>query len=270
MYLFSIPHSEFFAPFPIMMMGIVGLSIGSFLNVLIKRIPIKLLTIAPHPLPFRSCCPHCHTLIRARDNIPVLSFLLLKARCRSCKEKISVQYPLVEILTAFISVFIVLKFDRPEVILGLLLFTWILITLSFIDIQHLILPDKLTLPLLLLGLGFNFFQVFHSFTDALIGAVSGFLLLWFIYWIYKIFRKQEGLGFGDFKLFSALGAWVGWQALPFVLGTASILGGLFGLTLMFLGKATRNTALPFGPFLAFGGFLFLVFEQDLLRLYLYY
>lgn len=247
----------------------IGLLLGSFLNVVIYRLPKPALSL----LRPASSCPHCYHPILARDNIPLLSYCLLKGRCRHCHTHISFRYPLVELFTCLASVIIALRFGLSiSTVTGLML-TWALIALSFIDIDHLLLPDDITLPMIWMGLFLSTFSVLSPSLptpeNAILGAVLGYLSLFSVYWLFKWITGKEGMGFGDFKLLAMLGAWLGWQALPFIVFVASLLGVLIGGFFMLIKKQNHNTPIPFGPYLAFAGFLALLLGQYLNSLYLW-
>lgn len=252
----------------LVLIGCLGLMVGSFLNVVIYRLP---LTLKETELQINivypgSFCPHCNTPISFQDNIPILGYLKLLGKCRFCKTAISVRYPLVELLTAVSSVYVAYHFGFSLKTVGALLLTWALIALSFIDYDEIILPDAITLPFLWLGLFLSLFPIFANSTECILGAILGYLSLWSIYWIYKIFTDKEGLGFGDFKLLAMLGAWLGWQAVPFIILIASSLGAMIGLCLIFRGR-DKNHPMPFGPFLSLGGWITLLWQSDFLRWY---
>jgi leader peptidase (prepilin peptidase)/N-methyltransferase len=258
--------------------GLLGLLVGSFLNVVMVRLPRRMhadwrqqaadildQTIESDAPPGlvtpRSRCPLCQHPIAWYDNIPLLSWLLLKGRCRHCGGAISVRYPLVELGTALLSVAVVVWFGASAQAAASLLLLWALIALTGIDLEHQLLPDQITLPLLWLGLLLSVFDLFVSPTESIIGAVAGYLSLWTIYHGYRLLTGKHGLGHGDFKLLAALGAWLGWMMLPLVILLASISGALIGgLWLMARGH-DRLQPIPFGPFLAAAGLLCLLFGQ---------
>lgn len=271
--------------------ALLGLIVGSFLNVVIYRLPIMLhrewLTqcydylqeqqgtqfTQPTPEPFnlitpRSRCPHCQHPISAFENIPVFSYLFLKGRCKACKHPISWRYPLFEILTMVLSVVVAYYFGFTWQTLFGLIFTWSLIVLAAIDVEHQILPDDITLPLLWLGLLINIVGLFSPLNHALIGAVSGYLFLWSIYWIFKLLTGKDGMGQGDFKLLAMLGAWLGWQSLPIIILLSSFAGALVGVSLMLLKRHKRHQPIPFGPFLALAGWITLLWGDKLSQIYL--
>lgn len=263
-----------------------GLVIGSFLNVVIYRLPVILdriwheraqLTLGLEPdqqtEPFnlitpRSGCPHCGHQIKAWENIPVISFLLLRGKCSACKAAISIRYPLVELLTAALSVSVAWSFGVTAATLAGLIFIWALIPLALIDYDHQILPDAITLPFLWLGLVVNFYGVFANLYSAVIGAIAGYLSLWLVYQVFKLLTKKEGMGFGDFKLLAMLGAWLGWQLLPLTILLAAFSGAVIGGAFLVLSKHGRDHPIPFGPFLCVAGWIALLWGHDLVRAYL--
>ena len=264
---------------------VFGLMIGSFLNVVIYRLPQIMqrewqnncLELQGQPITDikqyslvkpRSACPHCGHMISALENIPVISYLILKGQCRACKRPISARYPLIEGLTGILFGFIGWKFGYSNIALFAAIFTSALITLTFIDFDTQLLPDEITLPLLWLGLVFNLNTGFTNIESAILGAVAGYLVLWCIYWVFKLATGKEGMGYGDFKLLAAIGAWFGWQLLPAVILLSSLLGAVVGIGLIVLMKRGREIPIPFGPFLAIGGISALFFSLQLTNLYL--
>lgn len=265
---------------------LLGLIVGSFLNVVIHRLPkmmeadfrqeCALLDQAddaePPSRPVynlflpRSACPCCGQQIAAYDNIPVLSWLLLRGRCRHCKTPISVRYPLIELLTGLVTAGLAAQFGFSLATLGAIVFAWYLIALFWIDADTYLLPDSLTLPLLWLGLLFNLDGTFTSLPSAVIGAIAGYLSLWSVYWIFKLVTGKEGMGHGDFKLLAAIGAWFGWQALPIVILASSVAGALIGIGLTVLARRGWSKPLPFGPYLALAGLATMVWGPQLARL----
>ncbi len=263
------------------LMGIVGLLVGSFLNVVIYRLPIMMqrqwrsdcldylqLENPTPPEIFNlalpaSSCPHCQTQILARHNVPVLSYLWLRGQCAVCKEPISVRYPLIECFTALTSMLVAWHFGYSEQAAAGLLLTWSLIALTGIDLDHQLLPDAIVLPLLWLGLSLSLFNVFVSSSTSIIGALSGYLLLWSVYHGFKLFTGKEGMGKGDFKLLAALGAWLGWQYLGLIILLSSLVGAVIGMTLISLNKQKRDVPIPFGPYLAAAGLISLLWGNDL-------
>lgn len=264
---------------------LLGLMVGSFLNVVIYRLPkmmeqdwhIQCLSLQgkeaePQPK-FNlatpgSSCPSCGHQIKFYENIPVLSWLLLKGRCSSCGTSISARYPLIELLTAVLTGLVSWQFAYSSATLFIWLFTFSLIALTFIDFDTQLLPDDITLPLLWLGLLFNLDHGFTDLSDAVIGAVIGYLSLWSIYWAFKLATGKEGMGYGDFKLLAALGAWFGWQLLPAIILLSSISGAIIGIGLILFAKHGRETPMPFGPFLAIAGIAALFFGNTLQQFYM--
>ncbi len=264
-----------------------SLMIGSFLNVVIHRLPIMLerewqaeyrgyftpdeeqSTEPRYNLMVpRSACPHCGHAITALENIPLLSWLWLKGRCGECQAPISARYPLVELLTALLSLAVAMVITPGWGTLAALLLTWVLVALTFIDLDKMLLPDQLTLPLLWGGLLFNLAGGFVPLTDAVIGAMAGYLVLWSLYWAFKLLTGKEGMGYGDFKLLAALGAWLGWQALPIILLLSSLVGAVIGISLIALQKHHQGKPIPFGPYLAIAGWIALLWGDTITRWYL--
>ncbi|MBI1731782.1 MAG: prepilin peptidase [Gammaproteobacteria bacterium] len=268
------------------MVFMVGLAIGSFLNVVILRLPARmnaewrrdccaLLGVEPSGIQDTpglvrpgSRCPHCGHAITPLENIPVLSYLVLRGRCSSCRRGISVRYPLVELGTALLSVVVSLRFGFSLQTVAALVLTWGLIALSGIDLDHRLLPDDITMPLLWLGLLANMFMVFTGIVPALLGTMAGYLILWLVYHAFRILTGKEGMGYGDFKLLAALGAWNGIQMLPFMLVVASFVGALIGSAMMFSGRLQRSQPIPFGPYLALAGWLALLWGAQATQAYL--
>lgn len=267
----------------------LGLVVGSFLNVVIYRLPLimearwrrdctEMLQLeqqapaapeASFNLAFpHSHCPHCKAAIKPWHNIPVLSYGLLNGKCSSCAAKISPRYPLLELVTGLMTLALVWHFDISLALLGALLFTWSLIALTMIDIDHQLLPDDITLPLLWLGLLFNVSTTYVSLTDAVIGAIAGYLSLWSIYWVFKLITGKEGMGYGDFKLLAALGAWLGWQALPMIILLSSLVGACCGIALMMIKRRGKEVPMPFGPYLAMAGWIVLLWGDSIMSHYL--
>ncbi|MEV3822387.1 prepilin peptidase [Aeromonas dhakensis] len=264
-----------------------SLMIGSFLNVVIHRLPIMLERewqaeylgyFNPETqlqqeerynlMVPRSACPHCGHAITAMENIPLVSWLWLKGRCRECQAPISARYPLVELLTALLSLVVAATFPPSWGLLAALLLTWVLVALTFIDLDKMLLPDQLTLPLLWGGLLFNLTGGFVPLADAVIGAMAGYLVLWSLYWAFKLLTGKEGMGYGDFKLLAALGAWLGWQALPIVLLLSSLVGAIIGISLILLRNHHQGKPIPFGPYLAIAGWIALLWGDTITRWYL--
>lgn len=259
-------------------MCVLGLLAGSVLNCVIWRLPVMLqrralaesralLGLSPQDdgllarfnlfLP-RSCCPHCQRTIAFYHNIPLLSWLWLRGRCHHCRQRIGWRYPLVELAASLSGGWVALYWPPGATALALVLCAWLLIVLMVIDIQHLLLPDVLTLPLLWLGLLVNLQGALVPLSDAVLGAASGYLSLWLLYWGFKLATGKEGLGYGDFKLLAALGAWCGWQRLPLLLLWAVLLGIVAIMLLRLAGRAGRGDPLPFGPCLALAGWWVLI------------
>jgi leader peptidase (prepilin peptidase) / N-methyltransferase len=254
---------------------LVGLAVGSFLNVVIHRLPrmleaewedqaAELRGEAPAArarydlvMP-RSHCPHCSQPLAVHHNIPVLSWLLLRGRCGHCGASIPVRYPLVEIAAGLVAAAAIWRYGGTLAGAGAMLVGFFLIALAFIDLDTHLLPDDLTLPLLWLGLLFNLGGTFVPLADAVIGAMAGYLVLWSVYWLFKLATGKEGMGYGDFKLLAALGAWFGWQALPTILVLAALAGGAVGLFLILFRNHRRDVPIPFGPYLAGAGLVVLL------------
>ncbi len=276
-------HSE-----PALFTGLVflfSLLVGSFLNVVIHRLPkmmeaewqAQCAELRGETLPEsqrynlwlpRSACPACNHVIAALENIPLLSWLWLRGRCSDCGTPISARYPLVELLTASLSAVAAWKWGVGPQTLGALFLIWVLVALAFIDLDTTLLPDSLTLPLVWLGLLFNLYGTFASLPDAVIGAMAGYLVLWSVYWLFKLVTGKDGMGFGDFKLLAAIGAWLGWQMLPVTLLLSSVVGAVVGIAMIVLVKHDRRVPIPFGPYLAGGGLVALFFGADLTQAYL--
>ncbi|WP_430793435.1 prepilin peptidase [Azonexus hydrophilus] len=266
--------------------GLLGLCVGSFLNVVIYRLP-KMMeqdwqlqcaelrgetpsTATPFNLARpRSRCPHCGHSISALENIPLLSYLLiLRGKCSACGARISLRYPLVEILTGALSAYAVWHFGPGITAVGAMLLIWALIALTFIDLDTQLLPDSITLPLLWLGLAFNLESTYTDLPSAVIGAMAGYLALWSVFWLFKLATGKEGMGYGDFKLLAALGAWLGWQMLPAIILLSSVVGALAGILLIILARHGRNVPIPFGPYLAAAGLIALFWGKTLTESYL--
>ena len=271
----------------IIIAGILGLLVGSFLNVVIYRLPIILERewteqcaelgdqASPPEAVFtlsrpRSACPHCGHAITALENIPVISYLFLAGKCKACRTPISIRYPIIEALSALMSVIIAWHFGFGWSAVGALLLSWALIALTFIDVDHQLLPDKITLPLIWLGLAFNLSGVYTDLHSSVIGAIAGYVSLWSIYHLFKLVTGKEGMGYGDFKLLAALGAWLGWQALPMIVLLSSFVGALIGITLVLLKQHQREIPIPFGPYLAIAGWIALVWGEIINSAYLHW
>lgn len=257
---------------------VIGLMVGSFLNVVIARVPQQLqwqwrgkLEGLPKPAGVAgpvSRCPSCQQPIRWRDNLPLISFLILKGRCRSCNTAISGRYPLVEALCAGLSLVVVIVMGAQWTTLAALIFTWGLIALTFIDLEHFLLPDRLTLPLLAIGLGVNAVNTFTDLISALVGAIAGYGSFWIVFHGFRIVTGKEGMGHGDFKLLAALGAWMGWQMLPLIILLSAGTGAIIGITMLILQQHQRGQQVPFGPYLAGAGWLALLWGVDFNHYYL--
>ncbi len=266
---------------------LVGLMVGSFLNVVIYRLPLmmksdwrkecceflaleaesdesdeKFNLIVP-----RSRCPQCSHAIKAWENIPIISYIFLQGKCASCKHPISWRYPAIEFLTGLLSLIVALHFGYGIQIIPALLLTWALVALSFIDFDHQLLPDDITLPFLWLGLLCNLFAVFTNIYSSLIGAMAGYMVLWLIYISFKILTGKEGMGHGDFKLLAVLGAWMGWETLPLTIILSSFCGAVVGISLIVFAKHDRKQAIPFGPYLAMAGWISLIWGAEILSAY---
>lgn len=283
-----------FREFPWFFIGtatVFGLVVGSFLNVVIHRLPkmmeadwrVQCLEFL-HPeqhvaesavvkprynlvVP-RSACPSCGHQITAVENIPVLSYLALRGKCSKCRTPIGVRYPLVELLTGVLTGFVAWHFGVTWQAFFAIIYLWALITLTFIDADTTLLPDDITLPLLWLGLMVNAAGVFTTLQAAVIGAVAGYLALWSVYWAFKLITGKEGMGYGDFKLLAALGAWLGWQMLPLVILLSALVGTIVGVAGMVLHGREKGAKLPFGPYLAAAGLIAIIWGAPLNAWYL--
>jgi leader peptidase (prepilin peptidase)/N-methyltransferase len=264
---------------------LLGLLIGSFLNVVIHRLPIMMerdwqaqcAEFAGAPTPNfaplslvspRSRCPHCSRPIHALENIPVLSYLLLKGRCKGCGQTISPRYPLVEAITGLLFGYAAWRFGMTLAGVGALVFIAAMIALTFIDFDTQLLPDDITLPLLWAGLLLNANNTFTTLPNAVIGAAVGYLALWSVYWLFKLATGKEGMGYGDFKLLAAIGAWLGWPLLPQVILLSSLVGAFVGIVLIVLARHGRNVPIPFGPYLAAAGLIALFWGKTINQTYL--
>ena len=215
-----------------------------------------------------STCPHCAHKIRIWENIPLISYFALGGKCSACKTPISIQYPTIEAVTAIMSVAVAWKFGVTVQTAGALLFTWTLIALTMIDVHKQLLPDNLTLPLLWLGLMFALFDTYTSLYTSVIGAMAGYLVLWTVFQIFKLVTGKEGMGFGDFKLLAALGAWMGWTMLPQIVLLSSVVGAIAGSIMLVIGKTRRQQPIPFGPYLAVAGWIALLWGNEINQAYL--
>lgn len=266
--------------------AVLGLCIGSFLNVVIHRLPkmmerdwraqcaeLGASTAAPgapaaSPDHFnlmvpRSRCPGCGHGITALENIPVVSWLVLRGKCSACAAPISARYPLVEIAAGAAAAYAAWRYGFSLAALGAMAFCWVMIALAFIDLDTQLLPDDVTLPLLWGGLSLNLGGIFAPLQSAVIGAIAGYLSLWLVYWAFKLATGKEGMGFGDFKLLAAIGAWLGWQALPLVILLSSVVGAAAGISLMLFTKHGRDHPIPFGPYLAAAGLIALFWGAEI-------
>ncbi len=265
--------------------GLFSLLVGSFLNAAIYRIPIMLQqgwreecqdlfggedqNISSESaqkfnlfVP-RSQCPTCGHMITAIENIPVISYLFLRGKCSSCKTKISIQYPIIEILTALISVFVAYKIGFGWQTLAALIFTWTLITLSLIDAKTMLLPDNLTIPLMWLGIVVNYQNLFVDLKSSVLGAIIGYMSLWCMFHLFRLITGKEGMGYGDFKILAAIGAWGGWQILPFTVFASSLIGAIAGISLMLIQGKKESQPIPFGPWLALAGFIGFIWRDEI-------
>jgi len=283
---------------PVMLVAVgvlLGLLVGSFLNVVVYRIPVMMQrdwkaqcyeyleidnpesdssdSSAQYKtfnlLKPDSHCPNCDHKITALENVPVISYLFLQGKCSECETSISIRYPLVELVTGVFSGLVVLSFGVTWLTLALLVFTWSLIVLAVIDFDHQLLPDSITLPLLWLGLLVNSIGLGFgvSLQDAVIGAIAGYLVLWCFYWAFKLLTGKEGMGYGDFKLLSTLGAWMGWQNILPIIILSSLVGAVIGIITISIFKRDKSAPMPFGPFLAGAGFIMLIWGPQLISFY---
>jgi leader peptidase (prepilin peptidase)/N-methyltransferase len=261
------------------------LCVGSFLNVVVHRLPrmlerdwaaqcAELRGETPAPAPAynlvvpRSACPRCGHRIGALENIPVVSWLALRGRCSACRAPIPLRYPALEVLTGALSALLAWHYGPTLAGAAALPFAWALLALAFIDFDTQLLPDDITLPLLWAGLAVNLGATFVPLADAVIGAMAGYLLLWSVYWLFKLATGKEGMGHGDFKLLAAIGAWLGWQMLPLVVLLASLAGALIGIALVVAARLGRNVPMPFGPYLVLAALVALLWGPQLTGLYL--
>jgi leader peptidase (prepilin peptidase)/N-methyltransferase len=258
---------------------LAGLCVGSFLNVVIYRLPLMMeaqwraecaaLDGREEPAAERfnlwtpgSRCPSCNAPIRAIQNIPLVSWIALGGNCAACTAPISPRYPAVELLAGLVAVLVAWRFGYSSALATALLYVWALIALTFIDFDTQLLPDDITLPLLWLGLLVNVFGVHADLRSAVIGAAAGYLILWSVYWAFRLIAGKEGMGYGDFKLLAAIGAWTGWQVLPFVVVMSAGLGAVIGSVALWLSRKGRDTRIPFGPYLALGGIVGLIWGRE--------
>lgn len=267
---------------------LLGLMVGSFLNVVSYRLPHMLKTcyeqdcreflklpsppINTRPRTFnllfpRSHCPHCQHAIAAYDNLPVLSYCLLRGRCRHCQHTIHWQYPVVELVCAILTFLVTWQFGWQLITLGLLLLTWNLIAITVIDIKHLLIPDEMSMSFLWLGLLINLNGTLVPLPDAILGATFGYLSLWSIYWGFKLLTGKEGMGYGDFKLTALLGAWFGWQQLPLIIFLSAFIGLFFGLYHILIKKQSKDTPFAFGPFISLAGIVAMIWGKQLMQFF---
>ncbi|MDD1640605.1 MAG: A24 family peptidase [Methylococcaceae bacterium] len=267
---------------------LISLLVGSFLNVVIYRLPIMMQrnwrkecieylqidsTESEPQETFNlvfplSRCPNCNTPIKPYQNIPVISYLFLKGQCATCSNPISSRYPIIEAFTAITSAIVAWHFgDTPQTVFALML-TWSLIALSFIDIDHQLLPDNITLPVLWLGLFLSLFGLYTDAHNSIIGAIAGYTILWSVYHLFKLATGKEGMGYGDFKLLALFGAWLGWQYLPVIILLSSLVGAMIGISMIIFVKRDHNIPIPFGPYLAAAGWIALLWGNDLNQFYL--
>jgi len=274
--------------FFLVVVGLFSLLVGSFLNAAIYRIPIMLQrewreeceelfggeegTAEPDHTSVekfnlfvpRSQCPHCGHMITALENIPVISYLFLGGKCSSCKTGISIQYPIIEIFTALLSIFVAWKVGVGWQTIAALIFTWTLITLALIDAKTMLLPDNLTLPLMWLGIAVNHQEIFVDLQSSVVGAMAGYLSLWLLFHIFRLITGKDGMGYGDFKILAAIGAWGGWEILPFTVFVSSLLGAVFGILWMLIQRKKESQPIPFGPWLAIAGFIGFIWRAEII------
>lgn len=265
--------------------GLLGLFVGSFLNVVIHRLPrmmerdwhAQAAELRGEEPPAgerfnlatpRSRCPHCGHQITLLENIPLVSYLVLRGRCGHCGAGISKRYPIVEAVSALLSAYAAWHFGFGAAALGALLFVWAMVALTFIDLDTQLLPDDITLPLLWLGLAFNLGGTYTDLPAAVIGAMAGYLALWSVFWLFKLATGKEGMGYGDFKLLAAIGAWLGWQMLPLTILLSSLVGAVVGIVLIAVARHGRNVPIPFGPYLAAAGLIALFWGEAITERYL--
>ncbi len=267
--------------------ALLGLVVGSFLNVVIHRLPKMMerewrrqcAEILDGEAPSdrqqaynlivpRSRCPHCDHQITALENVPVLSYLALKGRCSECGWRIPLRYPAIEVLTGVLSANVVWRFGLSIQAGGALLLTWALVALSFIDFDTQYLPDSITLPFLWLGLAFNVADIYTTTQASVIGAIAGYLALWSVYHLFRLLTGKEGMGYGDFKLLALFGAWLGWSTLPLIILLSSLVGAAIGVGMIALRGHDKNIPIPFGPYLAIAGWIALMWGNQLVDAYL--
>lgn len=281
--------------FLLTMTGLFSLAVGSFLNVVIYRLPLMMKkewrsqcvalldedketssSTAKDPkqenekfnlMVPRSACPECGHQITASENIPVISYLILKGKCSSCGTSISKRYPIIEFITMVLSIVVAWRFGFSWQCLAALALTWALVAASMIDFDHKLLPDDITLPFLWLGILINLFGLFTTLSDSVIGAIAGYLSLWIVFWAFKLLTGKEGMGYGDFKLLAMFGAWLGWQALPGIVLLSSVVGAVVGISLIIIKGRDKNIPIPFGPYLAAAGWIYLMWGEQLTQMY---
>ena len=275
---------------------VLGLLVGSFLNVIIYRMPLilqrdwkrqcsefleidnSLSEDKSHSLKHEvfnlqqpaSHCPHCYHKIKPWENVPLISYIALGGKCSNCKAKISLRYPSVEFVNGVLSALVAFTFGVTWLTLALLIFTWSLLVLTLIDFDHQLLPDDITIPLLWLGLLVNALDLGFgvSLDDAVIGAIAGYLVLWAFYWVFKLTTNKEGMGYGDFKLLAALGAWMGWQSLLPIIILSSVVGAVSGIIMIIALGRDKSVPMPFGPYLSGAGFIMLIWGPEISTLYI--
>lgn len=273
------------AGFHVFLAAVLGLMIGSFLNVVIYRYPKRLkhqwtvqskqwLEIEekvteqpPGIISPSSHCGNCKSPVKAWQNIPVISFVILRGKCANCKTSIGLRYPLVEILTGILSAFVVYKFGWSLQSLFGLILTWTLVTLSFIDFDHQLLPDDFVLPILWLGLAISALPIFAIPIDSIIGAIAGYLALWIVFQLFKLLTGKEGMGYGDFKLLALLGAWFGWQMLPQIILISTVVGSVIGILLIATKKTNAENTIPFGPYISIAGWIAMIWGDAINQTY---
>ncbi len=265
---------------------LLGLTVGSFLNVVIYRLPLMMETrwrrdccelleidrekqVAPLNLATpNSHCPKCKAPIKPWHNIPVLGYLILRGKCYTCTQHIPARYPILELVTGLLTLTLAWYFPLSIALLGAVLFTWALVALTMIDVDHQLLPDDITLPLLWMGLLFNLTGTYVGLGDAVIGAMGGYLTLWTVYQLFRLLTGKEGMGYGDFKLLAALGAWMGWQMLPIIILLSSAVGAIVGIAMMIIKRRGKDIPIPFGPYLAAAGWIALLWGDTIMARYM--
>ncbi len=265
---------------------LLGLTVGSFLNVVIYRLPMMMETrwrrdccelleidqekqLAPLNLATpNSHCPRCKAPIKPWHNIPVLGYLILRGKCDTCTQHIPARYPILELVTGLLTLTLAWYFPLSIALLGAVLFTWALVALTMIDVDHQLLPDDITLPLLWMGLLFNLTGTYVGLGDAVIGAMGGYLTLWTVYQLFRLLTGKEGMGYGDFKLLAALGAWMGWQMLPIIILLSSAVGAIVGIAMMIIKRRGKDIPIPFGPYLAAAGWIALLWGDTIMARYM--